>query len=322
MPLGTSFFEDGRTGITATSHLVPFPGYEAERSTDGGYTWAKTPDQDGANVVRASQFTLYAGERNRQAPCDAAGRSFQLGSLWPDCSGDLGRVHHPVLERHGRALLRGGGRARGRRDRAHDRGRRGQLRDPRPDELGELQRLRRVDGRRRALAGLQRRQHHGEGLRRVAPCHPPRPSCPSTSPLSSSQPGFISIDGTFLTSTWYVMANEYVPGATAPALTAAGRRRAPTHKLRWVAASAAAAAASPARPLPRHLERVEARELQAAAYKTQVSGGVAPCPGQRCGAQHPLLPPHCRFSSRRTVARRGHPSGRTRRRRVWALTAS
>lgn len=52
MPLGTAFFEDGRTGITATSHLVPFPGYDAERSTDGGYTWAKTPDQDGLGVVR------------------------------------------------------------------------------------------------------------------------------------------------------------------------------------------------------------------------------------------------------------------------------
>ena len=58
MPLGTSFFEDGRTGITATSHLVPFPGYEAERSVDGGYTWTKTPDQDGTNVVSGAHWSL------------------------------------------------------------------------------------------------------------------------------------------------------------------------------------------------------------------------------------------------------------------------
>jgi hypothetical protein len=50
MPLGVAFFEDGVTGVTATSHLVPFPGYEAMRSLDGGVTWNKQPDSDGLGV--------------------------------------------------------------------------------------------------------------------------------------------------------------------------------------------------------------------------------------------------------------------------------
>ena len=45
MPLGVSFFEDGLTGVTATSQLLP-AGYEVKRSLDGGHTWSIVPDQD------------------------------------------------------------------------------------------------------------------------------------------------------------------------------------------------------------------------------------------------------------------------------------
>jgi hypothetical protein len=45
MPLGVSFFEDGLTGVTATSQILP-AGYETKRSSDGGVTWATVPDQD------------------------------------------------------------------------------------------------------------------------------------------------------------------------------------------------------------------------------------------------------------------------------------
>lgn len=49
-PLGVAFFEDGVTGVTETSQLLP-AGYETKRSSDGGVTWATVPD-------KVSQFVL------------------------------------------------------------------------------------------------------------------------------------------------------------------------------------------------------------------------------------------------------------------------
>jgi hypothetical protein len=61
-PLGVAFFADGLNGITETSHILPFPGYETEESLDGGATWKQVPDQDGVFGVLALYNVAVAGD--------------------------------------------------------------------------------------------------------------------------------------------------------------------------------------------------------------------------------------------------------------------
>lgn len=100
-PLGVSFFEDGLTGVTATSEIVPFPGYFTKVSTNGGYNWSSVPDQDlfifglynsavyGNNaVISAMEFIQYSNTK---------GNHFNASSSSGTCAGgEIVRLLHDI----------------------------------------------------------------------------------------------------------------------------------------------------------------------------------------------------------------------------------
>lgn len=79
-PLGVAFFEDGLTGVTATSQIFP-AGYEAKESLDGGKTWNNVPD---ANLLI---FALF--DSGVYSPGNGMGYAVVSGDII-QCSTDFG----------------------------------------------------------------------------------------------------------------------------------------------------------------------------------------------------------------------------------------
>jgi len=100
-PLGVSFFEDGLTGVTATSEIFPFPGYFTKLTKNSGYNFTIVPDQDLLifglyNTAVYNQFAVVSGESFIQYSTNK-GTYFNASSSSGKCAGgEIVRLLHDI----------------------------------------------------------------------------------------------------------------------------------------------------------------------------------------------------------------------------------